>query len=70
MDFRLADPTFEEAKDAERDRDEIVVGIQCHRCDYQLWTHVRKGVPTEIKCFRAGCHALTGLTATSYAQPQ
>lgn len=64
--MRLAEPTFEEAKDAERDPDEIIIGLQCPGCDYQLWTHVRKGVATEIKCFRAGCGALSGITIEGY----
>lgn len=69
MDGRLADPTFNEALDSERESDEIVLGIQCHGCDYQLWTHVRPEVPTEIQCFRQGCHAKTIVTATSEVIP-
>ena len=65
MDGGLADPTFQEAVDAERDRDEIILGIQCHGCGYQLWTHVRPHVPTEIRCFRDGCGSVTVITASS-----
>lgn len=75
MDGRLGHPTFQEAIEAERDSDEFVVGIQCHGCGYQLWTHVRPSVPTQIRCFREDCQALTLLNAersflTSSANPR
>lgn len=63
MDGRLGHPTFQEAVDAERDSDEFIIGIQCKGCDYQLWTHVRPQVPTEIRCFRRGCEASVVITA-------
>lgn len=31
----------------------------CYGCDYQLWTHVRPQVSTEICCFRSYCGAIT-----------
>lgn len=52
MDFRLADASFEESKDAERDANELVIGVECAECGYQIWTQVRPGVETEVKCFR------------------
>ena len=65
MDGRMGEPTFQEAVDSERDSNEIVIGIQCHGCDYQLWSHVRPDVPTKIRCFRAGCESSTVLTLLS-----
>lgn len=65
MDGRLGQPTFQEAVDSERDSDEFVIGIQCHGCDYQLWTHVRPDVPTEIHCFRQGCGTSSVFTVTT-----
>lgn len=64
MDGRLAQPTFTEAVESERDSDEFVIGIQCHGCDYSLWSHVRPGVPTEIRCFRDDCQAPSVVTAS------
>lgn len=64
MDGRLAESAFNEAIDSERDADEIVIGIQCHGCDYQLWTHVRPNVPTEVRCCRSGCGAIAIVNAT------
>lgn len=65
MDGRLASGTFQEALEAERDNDERLIGIQCYGCDYQLWTHVRLGVDTEIICFRGYCKAVTVIEITS-----
>lgn len=65
MDGRTGEPTFQEAVDAERDEGELVIGIQCYGCDYQLWTHVRLSVPTEVRCFRQGCGAVTEIRLES-----
>jgi hypothetical protein len=65
MDGRVGEPTFQEAHDSERDSDELLIGIQCHGCDYQLWTSVRPHVPTRIQCFREDCRSARIITLMS-----
>lgn len=59
MDFRLSEASLSEALDSERDSDEVLIGLQCAGCGYEMWVHVRPKVPTEIKCFRSGCGTQT-----------
>lgn len=49
---------MEEALDAERDEEEFIIGLRCHGCGYEIWTHVRHNTPTEIRCFREHCRTL------------
>jgi len=61
MDFQIGEPSAEELGH----EDGMVVRFDCQECGNPLWTDLRNGVPTEVKCFRDHCAMITVITVTA-----
>lgn len=65
MDFHVSEATREEVGS----EGGHLISIDCYECGCGMWTEVRDGVPTEVKCFRSHCAAITIVTVVRNAAP-